>query len=82
VYQEREAELMTIELGPELEAALKEAAEKKGVTPEALVRRMLWQHFPPKLEPRDEWERELFALATDCGVSLSDEALSRENMYD
>ena len=32
--------------------------------------------------PIDEWERKLFAAATDCGVSLSDEALSRENLYD
>ena len=36
----------------------------------------------PPFEPRDEWERRLLALGTDCGVSLSDEALSREEMYD
>ena len=33
-------------------------------------------------EPRDEWERRLLAIATDCGVSLSNEALGREEMYD
>lgn len=37
---------------------------------------------PTLLEPRDEWERRLRAIATDCGVSLSNEALSREEMYD
>ncbi len=36
----------------------------------------------PPIEPRDEWERQLLALASDCGVSLSDEALSREALYD
>jgi predicted RNase H-like HicB family nuclease len=37
---------------------------------------------PALLEPRDEWERKLFAMGVDCGVSLSDSALSREEMYD
>jgi hypothetical protein len=34
------------------------------------------------IEPRDEWERRLLAIGTDCGVSPPDEALSREDMYD
>lgn len=34
------------------------------------------------LHPRDEWERRLLAIATDCGVSLSNESLGREEMYD
>ena len=33
-------------------------------------------------EPRDEWERHLRQAASDCGVSLSDEALSSEGLYD
>jgi hypothetical protein len=33
-------------------------------------------------EPQDEWERRLRALAMDCGVSLSNEALSSEGLYD
>jgi hypothetical protein len=33
-------------------------------------------------EPRDEWERRLRSIATDCGVSLTDEQLSREELYD
>jgi hypothetical protein len=32
--------------------------------------------------PADEWERKLFETASDCGVSLSDDAVSREAMYD
>jgi hypothetical protein len=34
------------------------------------------------LEPRDEWERRLLGMATDCGVSLTNEQLSREEMYE
>lgn len=40
------------------------------------------KHPLPLLAPRDEWERRLRAIGTDCGVSLSDEALSREELYD
>ncbi len=32
--------------------------------------------------PRDEWERRLLGLAKDCGVSLSDQAVSREALYE
>jgi hypothetical protein len=45
----------------------------------------LREHFLPAsalLEPRDEWERRLREAATDCGVSLTDEQLSREQMYE
>jgi predicted DNA-binding antitoxin AbrB/MazE fold protein len=31
---------------------------------------------------QEEWLRRLRGAATDCGVSLSDEALSREELYD
>lgn len=34
------------------------------------------------LQPRDERERRLLSAASDCGVSLSNEALGREEMYD
>ena len=37
---------------------------------------------PALLEPRDEWERNLRSLAKDCGVSLSDLAVSSEGLYD
>jgi len=33
-------------------------------------------------QPRDDWERRILAMGRDCGVSLSDEALSREEIYD
>jgi hypothetical protein len=33
-------------------------------------------------QPRDEWERRLLAIATDCGTSLSNEAVSSEGIYE
>lgn len=75
---------MIITLDLELEAALNEVAHHKGIAPEALALNVLREHIlrMAVLIPRDEWERELLALAQDCGVSLSNEALSREQMYD
>jgi hypothetical protein len=76
---------MTLTLSPELEAALNEAARRRGVAPEALALDTLRERFlrtNSPLEPRDEWERGLLEAARDCGVSLSDEALSREQLYD
>jgi hypothetical protein len=75
---------MVITLEPELEAALNEAARRQGVAPEVLALNALRERFlaASVLQPRDEWERGLLGLAKDCGVSLSDEALSREELYD
>ena len=75
---------MTITVDPELEAALKEAASRRGLTPEALALAALRERFltHAALQPRDEWERALLALATDCGVSLPDWALRREYIYE
>jgi hypothetical protein len=75
---------MVINLEPDLEAALKEHASKLGMAPEVLATNILRKRFLPStdLEPRDEWERGLLAAAQECGVSLSNEALSREEMYD
>jgi hypothetical protein len=76
---------MVITLGPDLEAALTDQARKQGVAPEVLAVNALRERFlgpPPPIEPRDDWERRLLGLAKDCGVSLSNEALSREEMYE
>ena len=75
---------MVLELGPELEAAISDAARRQGVTAEKLAADTLRKQFtpPPPFEPRDEWERQLLSLGTNCGVSLTNEQLSREEMYD
>lgn len=75
---------MVITLDPELEAALNEVARHQGVAPEALALKVLRERIPDMavLIPRDEWERNLLALGRDCGVSLSDWAVSSEGIYD
>ena len=76
---------MVITLGPDLEAALSDAAHTQGVTPEVLAIDALRARFLAdalRLQPRDEWERGLLDAARDCGVSLPDSALSSEGLYD
>lgn len=77
--------IMVITLSPELEAALNEAASRRGVAPDVLVIDTLRERFlgaDSSLQPQDEWERGLLAAARDCGVSLSNAALSSEGLYD
>jgi hypothetical protein len=76
---------MVIKLGPDLEKALIEVARRQGVAPEALALQALRDRFiGPALwdESKDEWEQRLRRVATDCGVSLSDSALSSEGLYE
>jgi hypothetical protein len=76
---------MVITLGPELESALREAANRRGVAPEVLALNALRERFlgiVSPVQPQDEWERRLLALPMDCGVTLSDSALSREAFYE
>ena len=76
---------MVITIGPDLEAALNDLARKRGVAAEALALDALRERFlapAMRLQPQDEWERRLRSAATDCGVSLSDEAVSSEGLYD
>ncbi len=75
---------MVITLPPQLESALTTQARQRGLTPEALaldvLRRQLLPVAPPV--PVDEWERKLFAAAVDCGVSIPDETLSSDGLYE
>ncbi len=76
---------MTITLGPDLETALNEVAQRQGIPADILALNALRERFlapSPSIQPRDEWERRLLGLAINCGVSLSDEALSREQVYE
>jgi hypothetical protein len=76
---------MVLTLGSDLEKAVVEAARQQGVAPEALALRALRDRFlgpGPWDEPRDEWERRLRRVATDCRVALSDTALSSEGLYE
>ena len=76
---------MSITLDAELEATVNDLAQQQGKTPEQVVREVLRGQLikaTPVLVPQDEWERQLLSAASDCGVSLSNEALSRESIYD
>jgi hypothetical protein len=73
---------MVITLGPELESALNEHARKRGIDAEVLALDILREQFlSPVMQPRDEWERRLLEAASDCGTSLSHEAVSCEGLY-
>jgi predicted transcriptional regulator len=75
---------VVITLSPDLEVALNDLARKQGVAPELLALQALRERFlaPALIPPRDDWERRLRSAATDCGVSLSNEAVSSEGIYD
>ncbi len=80
---------MTITLTPDLEKVVRDRAHDQGTTPEAVVLNAIREKLglaPPDLMailvPRDEWERRLLSVGTPCGVSISDEALSSEGLYD
>ena len=75
---------MVISIEPELEAALRTIAQRKGVSPEAFAMQALRdgiQKSETLLSPRDDWERRLIAIASDCGVSLPHSALGRDGIY-
>ena len=76
---------MEITIDSELETALKEKAQQQGIAPETLALNVLRKKFLPNdlpFQPQDEWERRLLKAASHCGVSLSNEAVSSEGIYD
>jgi hypothetical protein len=76
---------MVITLGPDLEAALNQAAGERGIAPEALAIDALRERFldgSASIQTRDDWERGILGLAKDCGVSLPDSAVSSEGIYE
>ncbi len=80
---------MNVTLTPDLEQALVLRARQHGTTPEAVVLDAIRDKLGSEaaelanlLEPRDEWEERLLRVGTPCGVSVSDETLSSEGLYD
>jgi predicted DNA-binding antitoxin AbrB/MazE fold protein len=35
-----------------------------------------------KVQPQDQWERDLLRIAKDCGISLPDSAVSSNGLYE
>jgi len=75
---------MVLNLDPSLESALQEEALRQGIAPEKLALRYLQERFRRAafLEPRDDWERGLLKAARPWEMSLSNEMLSSEGLYD
>ncbi len=80
---------MTIQLSADLEAAVIDEAERLGTTPEVVVSRAIQEHLRARATPVTpdrsaalEKLKRILAVARDCGVSLSNEALSSEGLYD
>lgn len=82
---------LKLELGPELESRLREAAEKRGQEVEEFVSRLIEQSLPAvagqslwnTLSP-EEWARAFDEWAhsnPSSALPLSDEAVSRESIY-
>ena len=76
---------MVITLGPDLELALSNLACKRGVAPEVLALNALRERFLVTAQhdgPQDVWERRLLMAATDCGVTLSHDAVGSNGLYE
>ena len=74
---------MVLNIASDLEAVLNEEASRQGMTAEELATNVLRERFVrPLVQPRDDWGRRLLAGSCDCGVSLSNEAVSSEGIYD
>jgi hypothetical protein len=75
---------MLIGIDAKLEAVLRETALQQRLSPGLVAINALRERFlgEPPLLPRDDWERALLSMGTDWGVSLSNEQLSSEGIYD
>ena len=77
--------MLTITLPPELEKVLNQRARKNGSTPEQVALDTLLKNLLPSTStPKEQeaWVARLQRLASPAGVSLSEDALSREALYE
>jgi hypothetical protein len=76
---------MTITLTPDLEREVIERARHDGLPPEQFAIQALRERFNLPAEPslsQVEWKRLVRSIGKPRGVSLPDEAFSREDLYD
>ncbi len=77
--------MLSITLPPELEFALKRQALENGTTAEQVVLETLQRNLLSPGSEREEqttWVARLRRMASPAGVSLSEEVLSREALYE
>ena len=82
---------MTITFPPDIALRIQRYAAYKGVTPNDAVVEITRTAIPEEMlsseanslgEPIDEWEADILNMGKFSTAVLSDEALSREQMYD
>jgi predicted transcriptional regulator len=76
---------MTVTLASDVESLLNELAQKRAMTPDEIVNEAVREKYGrqrPPIVPRDDWERRLLEIGTDCGVSPPHEAFTSEELYD
>ena len=75
---------MTPALSPDIALEVERYAHNLGLTSEEYLLRYghIIAEGRTQFLPRDEWGAKPLSIGTDCGVSLSDEALSSEGIYD
>ena len=77
--------MLTITLPPELEVVLTQRARQSGRSPEQIALDTLHRDLLPLAGANEEqtaWLARLGRLASPAGISLSEEALSRETLYE
>ena len=78
---------MVVSLRPEIEKAVQRIAQDSGKSPDDVVNEALGRGLLQTFEPiarggGDEWMRRLRSIASPAGVSLSDDAVSRDSLYE
>jgi len=81
---------MVVRLNPDLEKLVQEKATLTGKTVDEVVDATLRQALAPSkpstplaaTRDQEEWVRRLRSAASSAGVSLTNEQLSRENLYE
>jgi hypothetical protein len=76
---------MVIHIPKQLEVAIDDQAKRRGVSPETLALEAIRERFQLKVPTEAEheaWKRKLSEAASDCGVALTNEALSSEGLYE
>lgn len=81
---------MVVRLNPDLEKLVQEKATLTGKTVDEVVDATLRQALAPSesstpfaaTQDQEEWVRRLRSAASSAGVSLTNEQLSRENIYE